>query len=183
VNGGRLARLKQVLVEETQMFNGRLYAVAIAGKLLRGRDARIAALLRMAGSTVGAGTRVEALPRLNGQAAMFQNLTLGRDCVIAEGCSLDLEERITLGDRVRMGAGVMILTSTHELGPREHRAGPVVHRPVVIEDGAVLGARSILLPGVTVGAGAVVADGAVVTQDVPPMTRVAGIPAVKVAGR
>jgi acetyltransferase-like isoleucine patch superfamily enzyme len=181
VNLGPLNRLKQVLVEETQMFNGRLYAVAIAGRLLRGHDARIVAVLRLAGSAVGDGTRIDALPRMNGQAAMFANLTLGRECLIAAGCSFDLEERITVGDRVRIGAGVMILTSTHDLGPREHRAGPVVHRPVVVEAGAVLGARSILLPGITVGERAVVSDGAVVTQDVPAHTRVAGIPAVKVA--
>ena len=72
------------------------------------------------------------------------------------------------------------MTSTHELGPREHRAGPIVKTPVVIEAGALLGARAIILPGVTIGAGAVVNPGAVVNKDVTPHTRVGGAPAVQI---
>jgi maltose O-acetyltransferase len=178
----KLAKLKKALVDETAGFNAKLYAVTIACRLLRGPEApaKRAALLRLAGAAIGDRTRLEALPRMNGEAALFQNLTLGCECIIARDCSFDLEERITVGDRVRIGLAAMILTSTHELGPREHRAGQLIRRPVVVEDDVVLGSRSILLPGITVGAGAVIEEGAVVTQDVPAQTRVAGIPAVKV---
>jgi len=71
----------------------------------------------------------------------------------------------------------MILTSTHDLGPSQHRAGPVTRAPVTIKAGAWLGPRSIVLPGVTVGEGAIVMPGALVNKDVPPNTRVAGTPA------
>jgi maltose O-acetyltransferase len=73
----------------------------------------------------------------------------------------------------------MILTSTHELDIREHRAGPIRLSPVSIGDGAWLGPRCIVLPGATVGAGAIVNPGAVVNKDVAPHTRVGGIPATQ----
>jgi maltose O-acetyltransferase len=73
----------------------------------------------------------------------------------------------------------MILTSTHELDIREHRAGAVQRSPVVIGDGAWLGARCVILPGVTVGAGSIVNPGAVVNKDVAAHTRVGGMPAMQ----
>ena len=71
----------------------------------------------------------------------------------------------------------MILTSTHELGPPTHRAGPVTRAPVVVKAGAWVGPRAIVLPGVTIGEGAVVMAGALVNKDVPPNARVSGTPA------
>jgi acetyltransferase-like isoleucine patch superfamily enzyme len=53
----------------------------------------------------------------------------------------------------------------------------LVIKPVRVEDGADIGVNAVLLPGVTVGAGAIVGAGAVVTHDVAPNTIVAGVPA------
>ncbi|MGF1465837.1 MAG: acyltransferase [Sandaracinaceae bacterium] len=78
-----------------------------------------------------------------------------------------------------MGPAVKILTSAHrEAG----RALPVLHAPLAfapvrIEDDADLGTGAIVLPGVTVGRGAIVGAGAVVTKDVAPYAVVAGNPA------
>jgi maltose O-acetyltransferase len=73
---------------------------------------------------------------------------------------------------------VFIGTGTHQIDPiGSHSAGTGVSRDVVIGDGVWLGACSTILPGVSVGAKAVVAAGAVVTHDVPPRSLVAGIPA------
>ena len=74
----------------------------------------------------------------------------------------------------------MILTSTHELDIKEHRAGRLQLSPVNVGDGVWIGARAIILPGVTIGAGAVVNPGAVVNKDVAPQTRVGGTPAVPI---
>jgi acetyltransferase-like isoleucine patch superfamily enzyme len=71
----------------------------------------------------------------------------------------------------------MILTSSHELGPTMQRAGPLFRRPVRIGQGAWVGARSVVLPGVSIGDGAVVAAGSMVTKDVPPNVLVGGVPA------
>ena len=76
-----------------------------------------------------------------------------------------------------LGHGVLILTSSHEFGDQWRRGGEHITAPVTIERGAWIGARGVLLPGVTIGHGAVVGAGAVVTTDVPPNTLVAGVPA------
>ena len=138
-----------------------------------------AELFRVAGFRVGAGTRIASTPKINGRRTLFSNLVVGTNCIIEADCVLDLEERITIGDRVTLSPGVMILTSTHELDIREHRAGPVVLAPVTIGEGAWLGPRCIILSGVTIGAGAIVDPGAVVNKDVAAQTRVGGVPAVQ----
>lgn len=135
-------------------------------------------MLRALGFTIGEGTRLTGTPRINGSSPdLPKHLVVGRDCLIDLDVTFDLGDRITLGDGVTLGHSVMILTTTHELGPREHRAGPLTFAPVNIGNGAWLGARVVVLPGVTVGEGAIVAEGSLVNKDVPPHTRVAGIPA------
>ena len=69
----------------------------------------------------------------------------------------------------------MILANSHELGPSESRAGSVVGLPVSIGDGVWIGARTTVLPGVTIGPGAIVAAGSVVNRDVEADTMVAGV--------
>jgi maltose O-acetyltransferase len=71
----------------------------------------------------------------------------------------------------------MILTTSHKLGPSAHRAGKHDLLPVEIGDGAWIGARATILPGVTIGRGAVVSAGSVVNKNVPPNSIVAGTPA------
>jgi acetyltransferase-like isoleucine patch superfamily enzyme len=75
-------------------------------------------------------------------------------------------------------------TDFHAIDPEVRRTDPfnLAIAPVEIESDVWLGARSIVLKGVRVGAGSVVAAGAVVTKDVPPGTLVAGVPA-KVVGK
>ena len=74
-----------------------------------------------------------------------------------------------------LGPDVKLLTSNHELDTLL-----TVNAPIVLEDEVWIGAGSIVLPGVRVGRGAVVAAGAVVTRDVAPYTVVGGIPARKI---
>jgi acetyltransferase-like isoleucine patch superfamily enzyme len=159
----------------------RLQALTLAASLLPRRNAAEARarLFGLAGFRIGNGTRMHSSPRISGGNDLFSRLVIGENCSIDEDCAFDLEETISIGNRVSIGPGAMILTSTHELGPREHRAGAIVKTPVRIEDGALLGARSIILPGVTVGAGAIVNPGAVVNKDVLPHTRVGGAPAIQ----
>lgn len=173
------SKLSKLLAEELAALHPRLEAANAVGALLPvglGSGLR-ARLLQGAGFSLGEGTQVHGQPRVTGGPQLAHHLTVGRDCVIEVGCTFDLEETITLEDRVTLGHQVMILTSTHDLGPSQHRAGPVTRAPVTIKAGAWLGPRSIVLPGVTVGEGAIVMPGALVNKDVPPNTRVAGTPA------
>lgn len=170
-----------LLREETAGIHPRLIALNMAQRFLPSHQAQHARarLFSFAGFRVGNGTRIAATPRINGGPDLFSKLIIGQGCAIEAGCVFDLGDQITIGDRVVLSPGVMILTSTHELDIREHRAGDLQFAPVVIGDGVWLGARSIILPGVKVGAGAIVNPGSVVQKDVPPQTRVGGSPATR----
>ena len=79
--------------------------------------------------------------------------------------------------RPALNEGVTIVTSDHPIGPDGRPQGDAVGREVVIGDRAWLGARSMVLPGVTIGEGAVISAGAVVTRDCRPYAIYAGVPA------
>lgn len=134
-------------------------------------------LLRLAGAEIGPGTIIWGDLRVSGEGDFWRRLHIGERCTINVGLTLELGAEITIEDEVSLGHEVMILTTTHRLGPAEHRAGPSRSEPVRIGSGAWIGARATILPGVTVGAGAVVSAGAVVNKDVAPNSIVAGTPA------
>jgi acetyltransferase-like isoleucine patch superfamily enzyme len=98
---------------------------------------------------------------------------------IGELCYMNAAGGVRIGRDVGIGPGVTIISSVHA---EEGRGVPILHArlefaPVVVEDDADLGVGSIVLPGVTIGRGAQVGAGAVVTTDVPPYSVVAGVPA------
>ncbi len=98
---------------------------------------------------------------------------------IGQQCFFHAAGGLTIGARVGVGPGVKIITSVHAEAGRGVPVlySPVETAPVVIEDDADLGVNSVILPGVTVGRGAIVGAGAVVARDVPPYAVVAGVPA------
>lgn len=104
------------------------------------------------------------------------NITLGRDVVIGSQCTLGAAAPIVLGDHVRLSKGVVIETAGLDFAGG---APPYPHvmRPITIEADVWIGSRSLVLGGVTIGRGAVVAAGSVVVRDVPPGAIVGGVPA------
>ena len=102
------------------------------------------------------------------------NLTIANHSVIDRGCVLDARGEITLGNNVNLAPEVMVLTASHDPDD-ESFAG--IEKPVVVEDYAWIATRSLILPGVTIGRGAIVGAGSVVTKNVEPGTIVAGNPA------
>jgi maltose O-acetyltransferase len=173
-------RIRVLVDHEMERLRPRHHTLSLLSRLVPpqvGNELRVA-LLRQIGFQIGEGTLVFGTPNISGGGSSFEtNLSIGRDCAIDVDCTLDIGDRITVGDRVTIGHQVMILTSSHELGPREHRAGALTLSPVTIESGVWLGPRCVVLPGVTIGEGAIVAPGSVVNKDVPANTRVSGIPA------
>jgi len=105
-------------------------------------------------------------------------LRIGNRVFINRSCYFDLSAPIHLGDNVVVGHHTTFVTADHDDGEPERRAGPVKPRSIVVENGAWIGCGCIILPGVTIGRGSIVAAGSLVRKDVPPNTKVAGVPAV-----
>lgn len=104
-------------------------------------------------------------------------VTIADDVMINVSVTVDNKAPVTIGERVHIGPEAYLGTSTHELSDGSQRAGLVEVAPITIGAGAWIGARAIILPGVTIGEGAVVAAGAIVTKDCEPHTLYAGVPA------
>ena len=84
---------------------------------------------------------------------------------------------VVIGERCDIGPGAEFLTGSHEIGPPARRAGLGTAAPVTVETGCWIGARALVLGGVTIGASSIVAAGAVVTRDVAANSLAAGVPA------
>jgi acetyltransferase-like isoleucine patch superfamily enzyme len=145
--------------------------------------------------TVGAGTRIWAF------AHVMQDAVVGRDCNIGDHAFIEggarIGDRVTIKNQVLVWDGIEIADDvfvgpgaafTNDLAPRSPRmrlpsvAARYRRRqdwlvPTRVETGASLGARCVILAGVTIGRYAMVAAGAVVTRDVLPHALVVGMPA------
>jgi maltose O-acetyltransferase len=178
-NESFFAKLSRVIREETHGVHLRLLLARLLTWPLPphvGSRLRVH-LLRLAGFNIGRGCLMWGMPTLTGGADLYRNLTVGEECWINIGCLFDLGSSIKIGDRVGIGHQVVILTSSHHIGTRERRVGPLYVKPVEIGDGTWVGARAVIFPGVRIGPGAVIAAGSVVTGDVPANTIASGVPA------
>ncbi|MCH5267398.1 MAG: sugar O-acetyltransferase [Lachnospiraceae bacterium] len=104
-----------------------------------------------------------------------KNIHIGENVFINAGCSFQDQGGITIGDGCLIGHNTVIATLNHEEQPK--RRGDLLPAPVVIGDRVWIGSNATILPGVTIGDGAIVAAGAVVTKNVPENTVVGGVPA------
>lgn len=107
-----------------------------------------------------------------------RQLKIGENSIIGHRSILDARRGLTIGKNVNLSTGVWIWTMEHDYqDPHFGTKGG----EVLIKDYAWVSCRTVILPGVTIGTGAVVAAGAVVTKDVPDYAIVGGVPA-KVIG-
>src|SRR5947209_9454458 len=109
-----------------------------------------------------------------------QKTRVGERSIINRSCCLDVRSGLRIGSDVSISPEVAILTTQHDIGDRRFS---LQGKSVVIDDHVWIGMRAIVLPGVHIGRGAVVAAGAVVTQDVDPLDIVAGVPARRIGRR
>ncbi|MFM7320021.1 MAG: acyltransferase [Armatimonadota bacterium] len=140
-----------------------------------------ARLYRATGVRIAPGAAILGALEMLGDGRIAECLSIGEGAVISPRCIFGLDNSITVGRNVAIGPGTSLYTATHAIGFGSQRMNRVVDsKPIVIEDGAWIGLQCIVLAGVTIGHGAVVSAGSVVTQDVPPDTLVQGNPAVVV---
>ena len=137
-----------------------------------------ARLLAAVGCDVHRGVGVLGYVQLIGPPGCAKKLRVGSGSVIAPGVRFCLDAEVTIGRNVSIGPCTMLYTAMHLVGDPSQRMHPQAFgRPIVIEDGAWVALGAMILPGVRVGRGAVVAAGAVVDKDVPDNALVAGNPA------
>ena len=135
--------------------------------------------LRLLGARIGKRAILHDVRFFNLYRRGFRGLRIGDNCFIGDECLLDLADEIQLEDHVTLAERVLILTHTN-VGYRDHPLQPhfpPMVGPVTIRRGSFVGAAVTILPGLTIGPEAFVAAGSVVTADVPARTVVAGVPA------
>ncbi len=125
---------------------------------------------------IGKGTQIQMGVRFRRP----RSIVIGHDTNIHPDCFLDGLETLAIGDNVDIGDQVMMWCGGHDVQSPDYVA---VKTPIVIENRACIFARAMLVRGVRIGEGAVVAAGSIVTKDVPPYTIVAGNPAGKIGER
>ena len=110
-------------------------------------------------------------------------LKVGNGCIIGDRALLDARNGLIMGNNVNLSSNVSIYTEQHDHRDPDFRCTTSYDKTVRIGDRVWLGSNVIVLPGVTIGEGAVCCAGCVVTKDVEPYAVVAGIPAKKVNER
>lgn len=114
-----------------------------------------------------------------------QNIEIGYNLFINRGTFITAPVKISIGDNVLIGPYVVITSGSHCYEDANTIIRNQGHKllPIIIEDDVWIGSHAIVLPGVVIGKGAVIAANAVVTKSVDPYTVVAGIPAKKIGSR
>lgn len=122
------------------------------------------------------GAKIGAYSSLSNSCTLWYppNLKMGPWSIISEKCNIYSVDKVTIGDRTTISRDVFICCASHDI---TSHIMELTHAPITIGSDVWIASRAIILPGVTIGEGAVVAAGAVVTKDVEPWTVVGGNPA------
>ena len=104
-----------------------------------------------------------------------KNIHIGKHVFINMGCKFQDQVGIYIGDGTLIGHNVVLATLNHAKSPNDR--GTMIPAPIRIGKHVWIGSNSTILPGVTIGDGAIVAAGAVVSKDVPENAIVGGVPA------
>ena len=145
----------------------------IASSVILGENVSLQDFINLYGCRIGDNTKIGPFVEIQ------KNVTVGRNCKIQSHSFLC--EGVSIEDEAFIGHGVMFINDRY---PRSATASGALQTeadwkvvPTVIKKGASIGSNATILCGITVGEGAIVGAGSVVTKDVPPRTIVAGNPA------
>ncbi len=133
-------------------------------------------LFRLSGVTIGNHSTIH----IGARFYQPKGIRVGEGTIIGDHATLDGRAPLTIGNHVDIASEVMIFNSQHDLNSSTFDP---IEKPVTIKDYVFIGPRAIILPGVTLAKGSVVAAGAVVTKDVAEKEIVAGVPAQVISHR
>ena len=147
--------------------------LCIAPDVKLGENVKLSKFINLYGCEVGDNTKIGAFVEIQKNASVGKNCKISSHTFICEG--------VTIEDEAFVGHGVMFINdkyprATNEDGSSQTEADWVC-TPTVIKKRASIGSNATILCGVTIGEGALVGAGSVVTHDVPPGATVAGNPA------
>ena len=108
------------------------------------------------------------------------HLKVGGGAFVNYKCWFDLGADIVIGDKCNIAMNVTFMNSDHDMADSERRAGVYHPKPIIVGDGCWIGANSLIMPGVTIGTGVVIAAGSVVTKDCESDCLYGGVPAKKI---
>lgn len=117
------------------------------------------------------------------EVRMPHMLSIGRGTIVGDNALFNCSSGLTIGKNVNFSSNVSVYTGQHDHRDKYFGRTERSMKPVSIADRAWIGSNVIILPGVTIGEGAVCCAGCVVTKDVEPFTVVAGVPAHPVGTR
>lgn len=162
ISNKALNRLSNILLEFE------VYLLHLVGKIPCHISRRF--FYRLSGIKIGKGSTIHMYARFYEP----KNIEIGQDTIIGEFAVLDGRDKLKIGNHVDIASEVMIYNSEHNINDTDFKT---LNGKVIIEDYVFVGPRAIILPGITISKGVVVAAGAIVTKDVPPYAIVGGIPA------
>lgn len=134
------------------------------------------ALLRMFGAKIGKGLVIKN----NVVIKSPWNLTVGDDCWLGEDCWIDNLDKVCIGNNVCISQGALLLTGNHDYTVSSM---PYRNAAITLEDGAWIGAKAVVCPGVTVHRNAILTVGSVATKEMEENGIYQGNPAVRVRTR
>jgi len=186
-------------VLQKALFRGRAVAHDLFAALVRkpwwrlqgmtiGRGATIRSLEANWPHKIAIGERCQLEPgiffKFDGIWSPGRAIEIGAGTFLGRGTEFNIVAGIRIGADALIGSGCKFIDHDHGIAPgRAIGPQPVSRAPITVDDGAWLGVNVIVLQGVTIGAGAVVAAGAVVTHSVPPNEIWSGVPARRVGSR
>lgn len=133
-------------------------------------------LLRLFGAKIGKGFVIK-----NNIIIKFPwKLSVGDNVWLGEGCWIDNLDYVKIGNNVCISQGALLITGNHDYSKTDF---PYRNKPIIVEDGAWIGAKSVVTAGVKVASHSVIAVGSVLTKDTVPFGVYQGNPAVKVKER
>lgn len=136
-------------------------------------------LYRTLGASIARNVQIHFKTEIRG----IGKLTIGKGSIVGDNAILDARNTLTIGENVNISSNVSFYSEQHDYRDKYFRCNQTTKQSIEVHDRVWVGCNVVVLPGVTIGEGAVCCAGCVVTKNVEPWSVVAGIPAKKIGSR